>query len=156
MTYLIDGKIGFNLTDVSSAFGDTIGNSYTGDDGSKWVYVQASGALLAGNYVCIDESFQAAKGTKTLVDDGHDVGFAQVDFADNQYGYVMVKGRPQAKTLTLCAADVALYTTATAGVLDDTSTSAQTKINGVVLVTANGTGTGNSTAIASWPRSTSL
>lgn len=156
MTYLTDGKIGVNLTDVSSTIGDALGNSYTGSDGSKWVYVQANGALEDGNYVCIDESFQAAKGTKAAVDDGHDVGFAQVDFTDNQYGYVMVKGRPQVKVGSLCAADVALYTTATAGLLDDTSTTAQTRIDGVVLVTANGTGTGNSTAIASWPRSVSL
>jgi hypothetical protein len=156
MTYTINGKIGADLSGVSSTSGDTLGNSYDANDGSKWVFVQANGELLEGNYVCIDESFQAVKGTKALVDDGHDVGFAQTDFTDNQYGYVMVKGRPQVKTLTLCAADVALYTTATAGALDDTATSAQTKINGVVLVTANGTGTGNSTAIASWPRSTSL
>jgi len=156
MTYTITGTIGIDLSGVSSTISDTLGNSYDGNDGSKWVFVQANGAILANNYVCIDESFQAVKGTKALVDDGHDVGFAQVAFADNQYGYVMVKGRPQVKTLSLCAADVALYTTATAGVLDDTATTAQTKINGVVLVTANGTGTGDSTAIASWPRSTSL
>ena len=55
-----------------------------------------------------------------------------------------------------CAADVALYTSATAGVLDDTSTS-QTKVDGVVAAAANGTAAqANVEVIMTWPKSTTF
>jgi len=107
-----------------------------GTDNTEWVYVQASGAITQYDCVAIDENFQAAAMTKTLADAGHDVGFAQVAFVDNDYGWVACDGANNSvRVAASCAADVSLYTTATAGVLDDTSAS-QTKIEGPVLVAA--------------------
>ena len=157
MAYLIDSKIGAELDQTSTEIGDTLGNVYNGSDGSKYVYVQASGAITLGDYVTIDEDFQAAAGTKDAVDDGHTIGFAtNVAFADDEYGYVALTGRPSVRVGGSCAADVPLYTSATAGVLDDSSTS-QTKVDGVVLVTTNGTATvATGEVIATYPKSTTF
>lgn len=138
----------FVTTDQNFGLGDCHEHS----DGNSYVYVQASGAISQYDYVCIDEDYQAAAGTKASVDDGHQIGFAQVAFADNEYGWVATKGRVEVNALASLALDTALYTSGTAGKLDDDTTS-QTKIDGVVAVESNGTATGNVTMIATFPRS---
>lgn len=153
MAYLIDGKIGVNITDTSSTISDALGNRYIGSDSAQYIYVLSGAAIPASSYVTINETFTAIAGTKTAVDDGHEIGFApEATVASGKYFYASLRGRPQLRVASLCAADVALYTTSTAGLLDDTATS-QTKIDGIVIVTANATGSGTSTAIATWPRS---
>lgn len=154
MAYLTDGKIGVNLTDVSSTISDSLGNTYTGDDGARYMYVKAGAAITQYDTVTVDEDFTASAATKAAIDDGHDVCFAQVAFATNQYGYVMAKGRPTIRVAGSCAADVALYTTSTAGVLDDSSTTTQSRVAGITIVSANGTtATRSIEGIATWPRS---
>jgi hypothetical protein len=151
------GVLGVNLTDTptTNATGHTLGQCVTATDGSSWTYVQASGAITQYDAVGIDENFQAAALTKAIADDGHGIGFAQVAFADNDYGWVARQGSNiSARVATSCAADVALYTSATAGVLDDTSTS-QTKIDGVVAVTAV-TAAAATEIIATYPKSTTF
>lgn len=108
-------------------------------DGQEYIFVHASGAITQYDWVAIDENYEAAAGTKALADDGHLVGFAQVAFADNDFGWVATRGSNiSVRVAASCAVDVTLYTTSTAGVLDDTSAS-QTAINGVVLVEATTT-----------------
>lgn len=116
-----------------------------GDDGKKWVYVQASGAIDQYDYVTIDEDGQATAGAKAGVDDAHKIGVAAAAFADDEYGWVQVYGPTTVNVKASASADAALYTSATAGHLDSTATTAQTKINGIVLTTA-GTGSDNETA----------
>ena len=149
MVKVVSGLLGVGIADTptSNATGHVLGTQVLGDDGTKYVYVQASGAITQYDCVAIDEAFQAAAITKALADDGHKIGFAQVAFADNDYGWVATEGTVQVRYLTLCAADVALYTSATAGVLDDTSTS-QTKIVGLVNTVVVGGSTAASESIA--------
>lgn len=157
MAFITDGTVGLNLTTLSTTPLVELGKRVTATDGQQYVYVQASGAIVAGNYVCITEDFQAAKGTKALVDDGEEIGFAQVAFADDEYGFVATKGSNlTVRVLGSCAADVPLYTSGTAGELDDSSTS-QTKIDGIVLLTTNATATSaNIEALVTWPKSTTF
>lgn len=153
----LDGSIGIDLSQTSTTLDHGLGDRVIGNSNTEWVYVQASGALAQFDAVGIDENFQAGALTKAMADDGHAIGFAQIAFADNEYGWVATKGSDiGCNVLVSCAADVALYTTATAGKLDDTSTS-QTNIDGLVAVTAEpGTGTDSVEVIATWPRSTTF
>lgn len=146
MTFVTNGIIGIDLTDTpagttTDGYGAPLGlgTRVFGSDGTEWVYVQASGALTQYDCVLINEDYQAASATTTLAteasgDSGNLIGFAQVAFADNDFGWVAVKGANiQCRLALSCAADTMLYTTGTAGVLDDSS--AGVLINGVVAVT---------------------
>lgn len=158
MVYSVDGRVGIDFTGVSSTFSDTLGNTYGASDSSQLIYVKAASAIpFASSYVTINEDFEAIAGTKAAVDDGHQVGIAPASaIASGQYFYAYLRGHPNLRVATLCAADVPLFTTATAGLLDDTSTTAQTKIDGLVLVTAMTTGSGVRECIATWPRSSTF
>lgn len=146
------GKLGIDLTETPTSATHGLGESFIGGDGTKWLYVQASGAIDQYDAVGIDENYQAQAMVKSLADDGWRVGFAQVAFADNDYGWVAIEGSNiKCNVKTSCAADVALYTSGTVGHLDDSSTG-QTKIDGVVAVAAVTAAT-NTEVIATWPRS---
>lgn len=162
MPYVTDGQIGIDLT--STTAGTTtdgaqakfrLGQRVTGSDGSAWLYVQAGAAITKYSWVAIDENYQAVMGTKALADAGHQVGFAQVAFSDNDFGWVAVHapGNITQRVLASCAADVQLYTTGTAGALDDTSAS-QTLIRGVVIVAAATNTASSREAIAVYPSAT--
>lgn len=162
MAYVTNGPAGANLTKLTT--GTTtdgegsefaLGTPADGTDGSRWVYVQAGAAITQYSWVAIDENFQAVMGTKALADAGHQVGFAQIAFADNDMGWVAVHapGNITARALASCAADVQLYTSGTAGALDDTSAS-QTLIRGVVLVAAATNTASSREAIAVYPSAT--
>lgn len=138
--------IGENLTQPTVDAKAGLLNRHCGVDGKEYVYVQAASAIAAGDVVAIDETGQAALVTKARADDGHKIGVAQVAFADNDYGYVQVKGVCIVNVLANCAADVALYSSATSGSLDDTDAS-QTKILGIVATAAVG---GSAGSVAGW------
>ena len=73
--------------------------------------------------------------------------------ADDDFVRVAVGGHNlSGNVLANCAADVALYTSATAGKLDDDAT-AQTKIDGAVTVAANGGATAAVEVLLTAPRS---
>lgn len=163
MPFATDGTIGVNFTETTD--GTTtdgagakwrLGQRVTASDGSVWLYVQAGAAITQYSWVAIDENYQAVMGTKALADAGHQVGFAQVAFDDNDFGWVAVHmpGNGSVRVLASCAADVQLYTTGTAGALDDTSAS-QTLIRGCVLVVAaSATAVGFREVIAVYPNAT--
>lgn len=158
MTYLTDGKVGVDLTATPTTIEHTLGEMHTGTDGTMWVYVQANGAIAQYDFVGIDENYQAACLTDAMAGDGWIIGAAQVAFADNDYGWVAIKGSNiSGNVLVSCAADVALYGSATAGSLDDSSTTGTVKIEGVVAVAAVGTAAGGAVEIIfTSPRSTTF
>ena len=153
--WAVDGTIGVDLEETPSTIEFTLGQRVRGNDGTEWVYVQASGAITQYAAVGIDEDWQAASLTKAIADDGHGIGFAQVAFDDDDYGWVAVAGHDiKCLVATSCAADSVLYTHGTAGWLDDTSTS-QTKIDGVVATDAVTAAT-SVNIIATHPKSTTF
>lgn len=139
--------VGTQLTEVSTTSGNVLGNVAETPDGKRYIYAKASSACAQYDVVAIDESFLAVPITKTLADAGNRVGVAGVAFAANEFGWFQIRGICTINVLASCAADVALYTSATAGSLDDTTTS-QTKINGIVLTTARGGTNGSALGIA--------
>ena len=155
MAFITSGCLGVDFTATPTAAEFDLGTCVMGTDGTEWVYVQASGAITQYDVVGIDENYQAAALTKAIADDGHAIGFAQVAFADNDYGWVATRGSNiSANVLINCAADVALYTSGTAGNLDDDG-SGQTKVDGVVAVAAV-TAAAETEVIATHPKSTTF
>lgn len=151
--FVTDGTVGVNPFVTSTTISFKLGQTCLGSDGSQWEYVQASGAIAAYDAVGISELGVAAALTKALADAQYGIGFAQVAFADTEYGWVLRRGKGsnyKVNVLTLYAADAAMYTTATAGKLDDTSAS-QTKISGVVGTTTAGGSTEAVVMLANYP-----
>lgn len=151
MANLTDGTIGVDLTRTNSTAEFALGETHRGTDNTEWVYVLASGAITQYDAVAIDENFTAAALTKALADAGHQIGFAQVAFTTAYYGWVARTGSNiKCRLKNACAADVSLYTTGTAGMLDDTDAS-QTKISGVVAVTISSASGDPEEIIATYP-----
>jgi hypothetical protein len=109
----------------------------------EFVFVQASGAIDQYGFVKIEADGQAAMLTTTNAgSQGLLVGVAQVAAADDEYLWVWVGGLNgggsgkgiRGKLAASYVAKANLFTTATAGVADDAST---TKISYVVGLTTN-------------------
>lgn len=114
---------------------------YTENRKGKFVYGQAQGALAVGDVVKIDNDGQLIPLTTTVSGaEPTACGISQVVMADNEYGWVWVKGGGAGsgivcKVLTLAAAGAKLYTTATAGALDDAATDL---VQGLTILTTAG------------------
>lgn len=163
MTFITDGRVGYNLTETVAGTGTSfdqgnevaVGTRVQTSNGGVFQYVHAAAAITQYSCVTIDEDGEASMSTKTAVDAGHQIGFAQVAFADNDFGWVCIHspGNITVRALADCAADVQLYTSGTPGALDDTSGS-QTLIRGVVLAVAATNTASSREAIAVYPNGT--
>lgn len=149
MAYVTSPVIGIDLSAVTSGTttdGENakfrLGTKFTGTDGTEYVYVQAGAAISTTTSqpftLAIDENFQAVKITKTLASAGHFIGFApQQIISDNDFFWAIMRGANfNIKVAVSCAADTNLWTTATAGILDDTSGGSHVAVLGVKLVVA--------------------
>lgn len=155
MAYSTGNTLGVRLAATSTTQEHELGTRVPATDGGTLVYVQANGAITVYDAVGIDENFQAAPLTAAMAGDGWYVGFAQVAFADNEYGWVYLTGSNISLNVASgCNADVPLYTTTVPGTLDDATTG--TNIDGVVAVTAKVTSAAFVEVIATWPRSTTF
>lgn len=138
--YVTSGAIGTQLDQTHAERKFAVGTELNGTGGSLWRYVCAVSAIAQYNAACIDNAGNAKNLTKTLVDAGQVIAVPQVAFAAGEYGWMARRGADpglglRVRVLANCAANASLYTSATAGALDDTSTS-QTEIIGITLVSA--------------------
>jgi len=117
--------------------GVALGSRVVAANGNEFIYVQAGAAIAQFDAVAVDESFAARPLTKALADAGEKICLAQVAFANTAFGWVQTRGLGRVNVSASVAADVLLYTTATAGRLSSTSAS-QTLVRGLVLTTARG------------------
>lgn len=142
---------GARLSNPESTQRHTLGTRILGTDNTSWVYVQASGAISASDVVTIDSSFQATRATVASAIAGGQLGFAQVAFADDDYGWVPLNGAPLTVNVSATSTlNVAIYVGTTSGHLSTTASSAT--VNGVVLLTANtSTAVAAFSAICTWP-----
>lgn len=120
--------------------GFKVGQLYADEDGNEWMFVHAAGAITQYAAVAIDSAFEAAMLTHALGISECRLGAAQVAFADNDYGWVLISGQGQVLGLTSCAADVQLYTSGTAGHVDDADITGSRPIVGIRLNAAVGGG----------------
>lgn len=135
MSTLIGADLLNPVADLTEGKGFGVLDLHTDHAGNKYVYAQAGSAISQYAYVCIDELGAALNGTKALVDAGHQVAVAPAAFASGEYGWFQLSGVGRILTAGSCAADASIYTSATAGQVDDASTS-QTQLAGIVLTTA--------------------
>lgn len=133
--------LGVDFLSTSTTQQFALGTQVLTDQGF-FVYGQANGALTVYDAAKVDDDGQLAALTTAISGaEPTAVGIAQVAFADNEYGWVWrgcgggSGSGIKVNVLASCAADVKIYTTATAGALDDTATDL---IQGLKLVSANG------------------
>ena len=146
-----------NLIGVSLGYADTsasfnLGTAVNLDDGGQAVYVQAASEISQYAAVAVRSDNKAVMITTTNAATTKRTGFAQVSIASGSYGWVQTGGVPVVKLAASCLPNVPLFTTATAGVLDDATVSG----NGVGLVvgivaTATASGAIAITCVAGYP-----
>ena len=124
--------------------------------GAKYQYFLSGGAHSAYDLVIINDDFTTSSGTTTNVG-VRPVGLAIPQFAvaSGEYFWAPVgpfglyredgKTNFKVNALTLCALDVKLYTTATAGAVDDTATKL---IQGLILLETVGGATAAAKCVA--------
>lgn len=141
------GLIGVNLSELITATGSSsnegnqvpLGTRVTTTDGQEYLYVLHSNPSTIYGWVAIDEDFNASPLTTTAAEQGHFIGVTQISASiDNSFGWVAIKG---ANLLGRCAAragiDSPVFTAAYAsgtGVIDNTSMTAESRLEGVVIV----------------------
>ncbi len=137
--------IGVNLTRVDSTALFPVGTMVNLNDGGQAIYVKASASALSTYAACvigINGVATMLTTTNAATNPGR-IGFAQVSVATSAYGWVQMGGQPIVNLAANCAPNVALFTTSTAGVLDDATvtagfiagTYAQTTISNATAVT---------------------
>jgi hypothetical protein len=151
--FIIGGLLSAKLDEVHTEAKFAKGTTVEGNNNSRWMYVQAQAAITQYDTVRVDASQNARSMTAALAAQAGDVAFAQIAFTTSDFGWVMLSGKPTLRLFTACADDVPLYTTDTAGVLDDATASlSHHQVMGVI---ANGSASaGGITAVgcvASWP-----
>lgn len=129
----------------------TIVRSANGD--KEYIYARANGAITAGFFVAIDESFDATSITHALGIANTIIGVAAATFADNDYGWFQVNGYcASAYLLANCNPDVQLYTSGTTGGLDDADITNSCPIIGVRNITVVGGAAANSPVMLNYPK----
>lgn len=140
--FATDGIVGAKFTDVSDTAKFGLGTIVNGNAGSTYMYCQASTTLSQYDCAAIDNNYKANPITTALTTDGMSIGWPQVavDLA-TPYFWAALQGRTiNIRVASSAAANVPLYTTSTAGVLDDAV--ANNLVNGVKIVTTQGSTTG--------------
>jgi hypothetical protein len=115
--------------------------------GDEWIYCECSTSLTQYMAVAIQPDYKMTPLTITTGKTAMEIGFIQYAMGTkNTFGWCQIAGRPIVKMALACQPDVPLYATATAGVLDDASTSVA--IQGLVAVTQVTNSAGQATCVA--------
>lgn len=107
---------------------------YSGTNGAKYLYVRSVGAAIpVANAVGVNPDGEAASLTQALANAGNIVGAAIVAIPNGSYGWVQTQGAVEIQTGTGVNDGVQLFTTGTAGRLDD-AVSTNTPLYGVRVI----------------------
>ena len=152
MSISVSGIAGVALesTDTTAQF--ATGTVVNLNDGGQALYVQAASEVSQYMAVAVLADNTVVPLTTTNAATSKRIGFAQASIVSAQYGWVQVGGVPVVKLAASCLPNVPLFTTATAGTLDDATVSG----NGVGLVvgivaTATASGATAITCVAGYP-----
>lgn len=152
--YVTDGKIGIDLTATyastsagsTTLFPVTPGTRVNTSNNGVYMFVRAESDIAAYDAVIMSTFADSASQTPVMravpvtttnaAALGYNmVGFAQNAIASSYYGWVGINGLLKVNLLIACNPKVPLYTTSTAGKLDDTTVSAG-YIQGIVATTS--------------------
>lgn len=130
------------LDDTSPTARLAVGTKVNLSDGGEAVYVQALSEISTFAAVSIYANATAQMLTTTTAATSKKIGFAQTSIASGYYGWVQTSGVVKVNLAANCDDNVPLYTTATAGVLDDAVVS-----TGLVLGVTSTVTISNATAV---------
>lgn len=130
------------LDDTSSTPKIAKGTKVDLNDGGEAIYVQALSEISTFAAVAIFADQTAQMLTTTNSATTKRVGFAQTSIASGYYGWVQTSGVVKVNLAANCDDNVPLYTTATAGVLDDAIVS-----TGLILGVTSTVTISNATAV---------
>lgn len=152
--YVTDGKIGIDLTATyastsagsTSLFPVTTGTQVQASNNGRYIFARAESDIAQFDAVIFSTYADSASLTPMLravpitttnaAALGYSmVGFAQTSIASSYYGWIALNGSVRVNLLGSCQPKVPLYTTATAGKLDDATVSAG-YIQGIVANTS--------------------
>lgn len=133
--------------------GFTVGSRLTTHNGKEYVYAQCNTAVGVGAVVGIASDTGVATGLVTSGAGGVErLGVAPVAFASGDYGWMQIDGACTVKVLGSAVKNIALFTTSTAGALDD-ATASNFRVDGLVLLSTNPSATATTLpAFISYPR----
>lgn len=145
-TFPTSPLVGANFAESSSDAKFGVGTLVNLTDGGQAVYVSAASTISTFMAVGIDAGNNAYPLTTTNSANSKRIGFAQTSIASGYRGWVQLSGTScKVQVLANCSDNVPLYTTGTAGSLDDTVVSGGL-VAGVVLPT-RATSVSNATAV---------
>ena len=152
--YVIDGKIGIDLTATyastsagsTTLFPVTPGTRVTTSNNGTYVFARAESDIAQFDAVIMSTFGDSASPTAVMravpvtttnaAALGYNmVGFAQTAITSSYYGWIGLNGLLRVNLLSACQPKVPLYTTATAGKLDDLTVSSG-YIQGIVANTS--------------------
>jgi hypothetical protein len=131
MAYSTTPIIGVDLALTSTTAKFAPGTRVNTTDGGSAIYVQAASEISTFAAVGFVTPNAVQMMTTTLAATVHKIGFAQTSIASAYYGWVHEDGNVKVNLAANCDDAVPLFTTATAGVLDDATVSAAF-VNGLV------------------------
>lgn len=123
----------------------------------EFVFGRANGAVTGRGYLCLEQTgfdFVMASTTTSAPGasgPGSRCGSAQVDLADNEYGWFQIYGKGPLRTAAATAIGTRLNTTGTGGAVDDDGTASSEQIIGLVLMTLTGGAATSEDAMYSYP-----
>lgn len=136
------------LDAVSTSRKHHAGFTVSSNEGGTFQYCEARSGVAQYNGVVISDDFTcrslATANVAGGTGDGKAVGWAQTSAASGEFVWIQTSGRPIAEVAASCSNKISLYTTATAGIIDD-ATITQALIAGVVMK-AGATSVSNATA----------
>lgn len=119
MATATSGIIGVNLTRVDTSALFPTGTMVNLSDGGQAIYVKATSEISQYAAVLVDATANVVMLTTTNAANNKRIAFAQTSIQSAGFGWVQMGGAPLVNCAANCAPNVPLYTTATAGVLDD-------------------------------------
>ena len=157
--------IGVNVSDVTFATatnttpvaaggkGFTVGARAALHNGKEYVFVQANSAVAAFNIAALDSETGVITALQTSTSAAsEELAVPQFAFASGDYGWALVRGAGKVKVLGACAKSVTLYSTTTAGSLDD-ATASNYEVRGIQILSTNPSATATAmSAFISWPK----
>lgn len=153
-SYVNDGKLGIDTTDTGVTTPRwPVGTRCEKSDGSTWMYVKASATATIYDALGITDDATCAPLSSTVAANGTPVAFAQQALTSGSYYWVLLSnptppavasaGVPVAtdnykvRVAASCAVNAKLATTATAGVLDDTTAGTTYRLDNIVITDTN-------------------
>ncbi len=148
MSFTNPGMIGVEIgeTHTSARFTPS---TYVDQSGSTYVYIKAHASLTAGLvYSYLEASGLTVGGLTQTTDDTSPISLCipQIAIASGSFGWALCgPGNGVVSVLVSCLLDALLYSTTTAGSLDDASASAKVVV-GIKLTATNASGATANTA----------